>query len=619
MTEPGRELTIRAVLLGVGLSALLGAANAYLGLFAGMTVSASIPAAVLSMAALRVVRGGILENNLVQTAASAGESAAAGAIFTLPALVLLGHSVRFDYWECTGLILVGGVLGVLFTIPLRRALLEERQLRFPEGVATAQVLLVGHGRDATGKLSTEPGSGVGPLAAGAGFGAVAKLFESGLGLSQGVLEGAVWLRGGAFYLGTSLSPALAAVGAIVGLPVALLMATGGLVNWLGVVPWSTETTAGSALDAAWYTWSAKTRYLGVGAMSVGGLWTLVELRGPLARALRRGRQALSSDAEQDDLSRRTLLLLIALVSALTYGLLFRLTWSYLISAVLLVVVLVLGFLFCAVAAYMAGLVGSSNNPVSGVTIATILITSAFLLVLGLQRTALPGFTAGPAAAILVGTMVCTAAAIGGDNMQDLKAGSLLGASPRKQQILQLLGVSTAALVLAPILNLLLTAYGFGQPTPAHPTPLPAPQATLMASVADGVFGGGLPWPFVALGAGLSVATIALDQTLMRRRAAFRTPVLALAVGIYLPLSLTLPMVFGALVSLGARCSASARLLTAAGIITGEALLGILLAGLVGAGLGLGSIGWDTPVKSSVLGSVLFVLALLLLRGRPARD
>ncbi len=619
-TSRNRELTVRAAVLGVGLSALLSAANAYLGLFAGMTVSASIPAAVLSMAVLRALRGGMLENNLVQTAASAGESAAAGAIFTLPALALLGSVTRFDYWTTSLLIGSGGVLGVLFTIPLRRALVEPGDLPFPEGVATAEVLRTGHGLQASEAPSVKGGTRL--LVAGASYGAMTKLFESGLSLSRGTIEGALWVRSGAVYLGVGLSPALAAVGAIIGLPVALLMLAGGLLNWLFAVPLVVDPSQGnSALDAAWSAWSTKTRYLGVGAMSVGGLWTLIELRGALLAAVRSGHQALRGQGDGRDLARPALFALLLLASALVAGLLYWLSRSIPMTLLLLTVVLVLGFLFCAVAAYMAGLVGSSNNPVSGVTIATILLTSLLLLAVGFNREALPsvGVTA-PAAAILVGSMVCTAAAIGGDNMQDLKAGHVLGATPAHQQIVQLLGVVSAALVMAPVLNLLLEAYGFGPSTPEHPHALRAPQATLMASVAKGVFGGLLPWTFVTWGGGLGIATVALDRWLLRRGARFRVPVLAVAVGIYLPLALTLPMVLGAWVVSGGKGEKGrkGRLLTAAGLITGEALLGIGWAAVVGM-RGAGGFGIQEGLDSGLLGVLLFSVALLLLRGssRPA--
>jgi len=612
MTE--RELTWRALVLGSVLSAVLGAANAYLGLFAGMTVSASIPAAVLSMAILRAVRGTLFENNLVQTAASTGEAAAAGAIFTLPAVVLLGAWQGFDYWLTTLLVLSGGVLGVLFTIPLKHALIEEGKLPFPEGQATAEVLRAGHGQTA--------GSGaVRPLLLAASYGALAKLLEAGLLLSRASVEAATFAFGGLFYVGTGLSPALAAVGSIVGVRVSLLMLSGGLVNWLVFVPLAADPAgATSATEVAWATWSQNTRFLGVGAMTVGGLWTLVELRHALRRALQSGTEALrtrrpaaGSANEKRDLPPLVLNLGLGLTTLIIFFVLLHLLGSVALAGLMTIVALVLGFLFSCVAAYMAGLVGSSNNPVSGVTIATILVTAAILVLVGVPRLAGVGMLGGPAIAVLLGSIICTAAAIGGDNMQDLKTGHLVGAHPARQQIAQLLGVLAAAVVMAPVLDLLQAAYGFGARTPEHPTPLRAPQATLMASVATGVFGGDLPWRFVLIGAGLAAALAAVDWWLGRTNKSLRIPVLAVAVGLYLPVELSVPIALGAAVRAGARAQGS-HVLVAAGLITGEALSGVLLAAVVVL-FGAPSAFFGEGLHSGLLGVLVFAGGLALLRGR----
>jgi putative OPT family oligopeptide transporter len=620
MNGPERELTLRALVLGSILSAVLGAANAYLGLFAGMTVSASIPAAVVSMAILRRLRGTLLENNLVQTAASAGESAAAGAIFTLPAVVLLGAWQGFDYWVTTLLVLSGGVLGVLFTIPLKHALVEEGDLPFPEGQATAEVLRAGHGQ----------GSGDGnvrPLLLAAAYGAAAKLLEGGLLVSRASVEVATYAWGGLFYFGSGLSPALAAVGSIVGLRVSLLMLAGGLVNWLVFVPLAADpASAIPATEAAWATWSASTRFLGVGAMTLGGLWTLVDLRHALVRAVRSGTAALRGSAKgastTRDLPPLVLNVSLAVTTLMVFFVLHHLLGSVGLAALLTLLVLVLGFLFSSVAAYMAGLVGSSNNPVSGVTIATILLTATLLVLLGVPLIATSaGGVGGPAVAVLLGSIICTAAAIGGDNMQDLKTGHLVGAHPARQQIAQLLGVVAAALVMAPVLDLLSNAYGFGARTPEHPSPLRAPQATLMASVAKGVYGGDLPWRFVLIGAGLAAALAAFDFWLGRTKKAFRVPVLAVAVGLYLPVELSVPIALGAAMTSGSGTSGPARLLTAAGLITGEALLGVVLAGVVSFA-GPPSTFFGSGLSSGWIGGAVFVGGLWLLRGRrlgqPAR-
>ena len=574
------EITIKSLFLGIVLAIVLGAANAYLGLFAGLTVSASIPAAVISMALLRSFKSSnILENNIVQTAASAGESVSAGVIFTIPALVILGTWTEFNYWETTMIAGFGGFLGVLFTIPLRRALIIETPLRFPEGVATAEILKVGEGG----------GTGVRNIAAAGAIGAIFKLGETGLRLWGGVIEQATYAGGTILYIGSNLSPALIGVGYIVGLNIAALVFIGGALNWFVALPILALVNGiapdESAVTAAGVLWSTQTRYLGVGAMVVGGLWALVKLRTSLIQGIRSGAVAYRKTRDggmggtartERDIPMQWIGIALALSVIPLYFIFNHITREPVISAVMAVVMLVAGFLFSAVAAYMAGLVGSSNNPISGVTIATILSSALLLLVF------LGGDSPiGPASAILIGSVVCCAAAMAGDNMQDLKAGYLVGATPYKQQIAQGVGVISAAVVIAPTLTLLLEAYGIGIPTEAHPEPLAAPQATLMASVAQGVFRGGLPVGIVVIGMVIAVAVIALDLYLERKQASFRTPVLALAVGIYLPLELSVPIVIGGLIAHRAgrtRTGTEDRgVLFAAGLITGEALIGIAMA------------------------------------------
>ena len=594
------EITVKAVILGVFLSIALAGANAYLGLFAGITVSASIPAAVISMAILRLFReSNILENNIVQTSASAGESLAAGVIFTIPALILLEAWTEFNYLQTTLIAALGGTMGVLFTIPLRRALIVETPLRFPEGVATAEVLKVGD----TG------GAGVKYIVWAALIGALFKLGDTGLKLWGSVLEEARYVGGSIAYFGANLSPALVGVGYIVGLNIAVLIFLGGALNWLVAIPivalmQGIPSGASDAVAAASQLWSTQTRYLGVGAMVVGGLWALISVRASLVRGIsagleayrrmKEGNEAATPRTERDTPMQWVAIALVASVIPLLV-LFVTFTSNVGVSMLMAVVMLIAGFLFAAVAAYMAGLVGSSNNPISGVTIATIL-TSSLLLValLGTES------VVGPAAAILIGATVACGAAIAGDNMQDLKAGRLVGATPFKQQIMQFVGVIAAALVMAPVLTLLLKAYGIGIATATHPNPLAAPQATLMAAVAGGVFRGGLPWGMVGAGMLVAVGVIVLDEILKARHSSFRTPVLAVAVGIYLPFELSVAIFLGGLIAwavsrrqtkaatLGspeqqARLKEAADtgdrdgLLFAAGAITGEALVGILLA------------------------------------------
>jgi len=589
MSPAPPQLTFKAVALGIMLAMVLAGANAYLGLFAGMTVSASIPAAVISMGLLRLFKNSnILENNIVQTAASAGESLAAGVIFTLPALILLGYWDVFDYWWVSVIAGIGGLLGVLFTVPLRRALIVDQPLTFPEGQATAEVLKAGESR----------GKGIKVLALGGLIGAGVKFAEAGLKLWPSSAAGGVWAgKGVVAYAGTNLSPALVGVGYIIGLNAAVTIFIGGVISWYIAIPvygfWfaDSDPVLAAALAStpdpvafAFDIWNSKIRYLGVGAMLVGGLWALVSVRQSIIGGIRSSLQS-SRDKTPDTASHDAPMglviggcLLLTIPMLLLYN---NVVGQWGVALALTSVMLVAGFLFSAVGAYMAGLVGSSHNPISGITIATILFASLLLLWLtGADD------SSGAAAAIIIGAVVCCAAAIGGDNMQDLKAGHILGATPWKQQLMQCVGVLSSVLVMAPVLNLLINAYGIGARTAEQPDALLAPQAMLMASVADGVFTGNLPWGMVASGAVLGILIISADEILRVKQSSFRLPVLAVAIGIYLPLELAVPIFFGGLISHGvgrikqhngAVEKTGGGLLLSAGLITGEALLGILLA------------------------------------------
>ena len=574
------EITIKAVFLGIILSMILAGANAYLGLFAGMTVSASIPAAVISMGVLSLFKNSnIRENNIVQTAASAGESLAAGVIFTIPALVLLGYWDSFDYAEVAKIAAIGGVIGVLFTVPLRRALIINAKLTYPEGVATAAVLRAGD--EAKQGKSTENSGGLGTIALTSLAGGLMKLFQQGFGMWHVEAAGARAIGGSIFGIGTDLSPALISVGYIVGRNIGILVVAGGLISWAFAIPIYSAMVGfqGDPLDAAFNIWTTKIRYLGVGAMVVGGVWSLIKLFKPLIEGIRASLDALKNNASNENIPTEekdmpinyvgiALLALLVPVFLLYVGIVDSLP----IAALLTVVMMVFGFLFSAVAAYMAGVVGSSNNPISGVTIATILFTS--ILLLALLGT---GSGTGAASAIMVGAVVCCAAAIGGDNLQDLKAGQLVGATPWKQQVMQIVGTISSAIVLGLVLDILHTAYTIGSPT------LSAPQATLMKSVADGVFTGNLPWMFVYIGGLLAIALILIDLRQEKVGSDFRVPVLAVAVGIYLPITLTVPIFIGGMVSHlgktagGTENSEKKGLLMSSGFITGEALMGILVA------------------------------------------
>ena len=591
------QLTFRAVALAIVLAMILAAANTYLGLFAGMTIASAIPAAVVSMAVLRALGGGgILENNIVQTGASAGSSIASGVIFTIPALVILGYWQDFKYSWVLAIAGLGGILGVLFSVPLRRALIVEQKLAFPEGQAAAEVL----------KAGENPSQGIRILGLSALGGAFAKLAAaSGLKLIPDAAASAGFFGKYLGYFGTNLSPALIGVGYIVGLNVGIVVLAGAMLSWniaiplyvAAALPGNAELAQAAAglpaEDIAGLIWSKQIRYLGVGAMLVGGLWALVSLRHSLASGIKSGLAAARASAAgtvvahtEQDLPMKWVLVGIVLFTLPLLALYQVIVGTLAVSLPMTVIMIVAGFLFCSVSAYMAGLVGSSNNPVSGITIATILFSAVMLLLMMGKDS-----TIGPVAAVMIGAVVCCAACIAGDNLQDLKCGYIVGATPWRQQVMLAVGAVSSALVMAPVLNLLADAYGIGVATEAKPNALAAPQANLMASVSKGLFGGQLPWDMIAIGAVIGIAIIVLDEVLKARGAKFRTPVLAAAVGIYLPLELMTPIFIGGVIAhlverrlrakgadeAGLERANRKGLLFAAGMITGEALMGIGIA------------------------------------------
>ena len=529
----------------------------------------------MSMGILRLFKNSnILENNIVQTAASAGESLAAGVIFTLPALLLIGYWDTISYWEVTKIAMVGGILGALFTVPLRRALILKARLRFPEGVATAAVLKTGHETDV--KKSQQSLKIIGFSALVGGF---VKLGELAFSVWSSALGGAVAIKGAIFGMGASLSPSLFSVGYIVGRNIGILAFTGGLISWAVAIPiysYLYGFEGDNYFESANIIWNAKIRYLGVGAMVVGGIWSVIQLAKPLIESIQLSLKTLQENSDNISLEERDLpinyvfiaILAMLVPISLTY---FGIIGSWSSAVILSFVMLIFGFLFSAVAAYMAGVVGSSNNPISGVTIATILFSS--LLIISFFDI---DSSKGAAAAILIGAVVCCAAAIGGDNLQDLKTGNIVGATPWKQQLMQLVGVVSAALTLGIVLTLLHEAYGIGS------SDLPAPQAVLMTNVANGVFQGNLEWGMIYAGAILGIVIIMIDQYQAFRKADFRVPILAVAIGIYLPIELTLPIFIGGMLNHFASKTASEEgknngLLIASGLITGEALMAIFIA------------------------------------------
>ena len=504
--------------------------------------------------------------------ASTGESLAAGAIFTLPALIIAGVWQEFDFWISTGIVLMGGLLGIVFMVPLRKALIVDRpDLRYPEGVACAQVLRVGQG-GAT--------SGIRAIAIGLGLGALFKFFVSGLKVLSGTVEYA-WFQGQrAFYMGSDMSPALLAVGYIVGLGVACQIFLGGVIGWIITIPFAgpyyqLETT--DALEHAWTMWSTEVRYLGVGAMLVGGLASIWNVRAGLVAGIRslQGASADSSGVDgrtERNISLRALLFLLTFTVFGTLILYYFLIHHLGLAIVALLVMIPASFLFAAVATYIVGLVGSSNSPVSGMTICAVLMAAIVISVAG-------GTGSGAILATLgVAGVVCCVACTAGDVAQDLKTGQIVGATPARQQWAEILGVVVPALTMAPVLTLLHNTYTIGSKE------LLAPQATLFASLVSGFFGEGtLPYPMIIAGMGVGAGILMLDAILHTTRPGLRLHVMPIAVGIYLPLALSVPIVLGGLLHawLNRRREEDEDnhqgLLFGSGLIAGEALMGIGLA------------------------------------------
>ncbi len=584
VTAAPRELTPRSIALGIALALILGAANAYLGLYAGLTVSASIPAAVISMAILRILGGStILENNVVQTIASAGEAVAAGAIFTFPALVILGGVRTLPYVEVTALCVVGATMGALLVVFLRRAYIVEERLPFPEGVACAQVLRAGDAQ-----------ANVRPLVVGGLISAALKALQDVGGVIPGAVSGARWVGTAAVAGSLDISAALLGVGYIIGIRIAALVFAGGAFAWLVAIPVLTAFHpahgTGDAATTASQLWSSQVRYLGVGAMLTGGVVTLWRLRTRIASAIVdsirivRSTQAVATAREDTDLSARAVLTAVALCVPVIFAICLGLSGQVALSAALAILLTLICFFATAIAGYLTGIVGASNNPVSGVTVIVLLAVALFLKLAGVSQ------SVGPQLAILSGAIVCTAAAMAGDSTHDLATGYHVGATPRSLEIGVLVGAIASSFLMAPILNLLIAGYGIAGTPTARAGALAAPQAFLMAKVTQGVFHGGLPLGTIATGAALAAILGFSDRYLERRGSKWRTPIMPAAIGLYLPFGLSVAIFIGALAHslFGPEDEAESGpgILLAAGLVAGEALMGVASGAMVTAGVRL---------------------------------
>jgi putative OPT family oligopeptide transporter len=607
------ELTIKAILVGILLAIILGAANAYLGLYAGMTVSAIIPGAVVALALLRPFKGTILEVNLATMGASAGECVAAGVIFTIPALILLGVWTEIHYFETTLISLLGGILGVLWMVPLRRALVVKTDLPFPEGIAVAAVLTTTVGGETATERKKDDGVSSIWLVIGALVAALYKFGESAFNIFSGNIENIVSIgkynifgkiREGWLYGGLTTSPALLGVGWIIGPEISSYVLVGGLIGWIIITPLIVLTSgmpvgATTPMDGFFIIWGEQIRYIGVGAMLVGGLWAIWKIRNNLVGSVReaiigiKGGQIKTKKRTDQDLSYKLVFTLIILMAIPIFFVYIWLSNMIEFSLFMAIITILFAFLASALAGYLTGLVGSSNCPISGVTVTVLLLVSVLMLILGVTN------PEAMAIAIFISAVICVGGSISGDLLQSMACGQMLGATPKKLQISMTFGVIAVSLVVGPVIGILHQAYVIGS------AKLSAPQAFLMKGIVKGVLGGEMLWPYIIVGMVLAVILILINL-----------PVLPVAIGIYLPFTLSIPIFSGGVIrhftdkmlkkkygsedeeisdwelaikQIGVKPKEKVirtGLLLTAGLVAGEALTGVFIAILFVAGINL---------------------------------
>ncbi|AOA57516.1 OPT family oligopeptide transporter [Acinetobacter larvae] len=667
-----RELTLRGIVLGILITIVFTASNIYLGLKVGLTFASSIPAAVLSMAILKWAKdSNILENNQVQTQASAAGTLSS-VIFVLPGLLMIGYWQDFPFWQTALICMAGGILGVIFTIPLRHVMVVNSPLPYPEGIAAAEILKTaskGRIANAQGEIiqeaesssaaTTHQSSNAKEIVYGGLFAALISFMTGGLRLLTD--SSSLWLKASAaiFQIPLGYSLALLGAGSLIGIGSGIAILVGIAITWGVAVPFfSAIAPMPEQLDIATYAnqiWKEKVRMIGVGTIGIAAIWTLLVLFKPMLQGVKLSIQAYQSKTDQHsvprasrDLPPKYMLLMISLVAVLLYVTFYyfvassglALTWAWALVALVTVLTMLIGFLVAAACGYMAGLVGSSSSPISGIGILAILLFSVLLLMLSHSVSEQQGQNLNhflTALAIFATSAVVAIAAIANDNLQDLKTGYLLHATPAKQQISLMIGCVVGALIIAPVLELLYYAYGFSGALPRAnmdlSQTLAAPQALLMSTIAQGIFSQQLLWDYIFIGIVLGAVLILIDFILKRiSHGHLALPVLAVGLGIYLPPSVNIPLFFGALLfwlikrHVRRQNNGEARLLQvenrgtlfAAGLIVGESLMGVVLAMIIVTSTSLG--GSDAPLAialpnwelmANILGFMVFIFAMWL--------
>ncbi|WP_295634277.1 OPT family oligopeptide transporter [uncultured Mitsuokella sp.] len=653
------ELTVRGMILGAILTVIFTASNVYLGLKVGLTFSSAIPAAVISMAVLKMAKNSnILENNMVQTQASAAGTLSA-IIFIIPGMLMIGYWQGFEFWQTLLVSACGGCLGVLFTIPLRRAMVVHSDLAYPEGVAAAEILKVGSQsrKDAKEGKESGEGSGVKEIASGGILAGIIAFCSNALQVLGSQFSLWIPVGRGMTQLPLGYSTALVGAGYLIGIAAGLAMLVGILIAWAGFVPYYTITSAvpdGMTLQKfAGSVYQERVRLIGAGAMGVAAVWTLIMLARPVIDGVKESLAALHTpDAETGkhrmdiDMSIQSVAMVFCLTVAGLLGIFYafvspeglpvseNLTFTF----VGVGVAVLMGFFVAAACAYMAGLVGTSSSPISGIGILAIIVASLVMYALcsSFGIFALPGGEKfATATAIFTTSIIVAIACISNDNMQDLKTGYLVGATPWRQQVALLLGCVVGALVIAPVLNLLYQAYGFPgalpRPDMDPSQALAAPQAALMTTIAQGIFSSTLAWNYIYIGLGLGVVLVIVDQVLKRNTRSLCLPPLAVGMGIYLPPSVQTPLVVGAVLGYFLRRHMTQKwgeekakagfrrgTLFASGLIVGESIVGVVLAGVIvasvtngGSEAPLAIVGKDFADTAEYLGLAVFAAALVI--------